>query len=333
MAQRIVFTGKNAVQCEAFEPEIVTEGKALVQVDYSLISTGTETIVLNRRFSPGTPWDDWVKYPFYPGYCCVGSVVQSSDTTYATDTRVILRYPHASQHTCDISQLLTVPDTVPAQTAVWFALAKIAAQGIKAAQLRFGDSVCIIGAGPIGQMVTRWAFACGARNIVVCDTAPARLEIATKGGASTVFRAAADQIAADLPGACGGKLPRIVFDTTGHAAVFPAVLKLCDMFGTVVLLGDTGYPEKQHLTGDVLGRGLTIRGAHDSHTDSEWTERVIADLWFTMLASGRFKTDGLNTHVFHGADCRKAYDLVDTSRDSTMGVLFDWREQSSTASR
>ena len=39
--------------------------------------------------------------------------------------------------------------------------------------------------------------------------------------------------------------------------------------GRLVLLGDTGTPELQHLTSDVIRRGLTIVGAHDRHAPAD----------------------------------------------------------------
>ena len=45
------------------------------------------------------------------------------------------------------------------------------------------------------------------------------------------------------------------------AAVFPEALKMTADHGRLVLLGDTGTPELQHLTPDVIRRGLTIVGS------------------------------------------------------------------------
>ena len=38
------------------------------------VLSGTETIVYSRKFDPNTHWDNWVRYPFYPGYASVGVV-------------------------------------------------------------------------------------------------------------------------------------------------------------------------------------------------------------------------------------------------------------------
>ena len=66
MPRRIVFTGKQTLEIEKFETEPLKDGELLIKNKFSLLSTGTETIVFNRFFEPGTGTDAWVKYPFYP---------------------------------------------------------------------------------------------------------------------------------------------------------------------------------------------------------------------------------------------------------------------------
>src|SRR5262245_53993260 len=73
-ARRLVFTGKQQVRCETFTPPPVGENELSARTLFTLMSTGTENIVFNRLFDPGTHWDHWVKYPFLPGYCNVGEV-------------------------------------------------------------------------------------------------------------------------------------------------------------------------------------------------------------------------------------------------------------------
>ncbi len=328
MAKRIVFKGKGDVALETFTPANVTGDTVRFVTEYSLMSTGTENIVLNQNYSPNTVWDAWVSYPFYPGYACIGTVTEAGPKAAACTPgmRVAFRGSHASEHTVEASRLIAVPEGLEPTDAVWFGLAKIASMGARAARYRLGDSVCIIGAGPIGQMSLRWAYGCGVENIVVCDRAPSRLAIARRGGATAVIERPADEIRNELTALCGGTLPRVVVDTTGHAAVFATALSLCADRGTLVLLGDTGHPQAQHLTSDVVGRGVTIVGAHDTHVEPGWDEPTIARLFFRLVRTRRFKMDGLNTHVFKAEDCVQAYTAANTIRDETMGILFDWRD-------
>jgi 2-desacetyl-2-hydroxyethyl bacteriochlorophyllide A dehydrogenase len=327
MPQRLVFTAKQQVVFEEFTPDSVGEKSVAVQTICSLMSTGTENIVFNRLFEPGTHWDRWVKYPFYPGYSAVAEVTQTGPQVKGLKAgdRVAIRCGHASHHVIPEDRCYKVPAGLDPKVAAWHALAKITFMGARAANYFLGDSVLIIGAGPIGQMSIRWASAAGVENIIVTDMVEMRLELAKRGGATAVIAKPIDQAHEAILEANGGKLPKIVIDSTGNAAVFSTALTLAADRGRVVVLGDTGTPSNQQLTSDVITRGLTIAGAHDGHCDATWTEARIMQLFFNLVTSRRFPIDtSLNTHVFAPKDCVKAYETANKQRGQTMGILFDW---------
>ncbi|MDD5348647.1 MAG: zinc-binding dehydrogenase [Chthoniobacteraceae bacterium] len=325
-AQRIVFTAKQQVSLESFEAGAPAQGELLIRTELSLMSTGTENIVFNRLFDPGTHFDKWVRYPFYPGYASVGTVlaVGADVSGFAAGDRVAFRVGHRSHAIAVAANCTKIPADLPFESAVWFPLAKIAFHGAKAARYRLGDSVLIIGAGPIGQMSTRWAAAAGAGAIVVVDAMESRLAFAKAGGATAVISAGIERAREQILEASGGRLPRVVIDSTGNAAVFAAALGLAADFGTVVVLGDTGTPARQSLTPDVITRGLTIVGAHDAHNTAEWNERTITELFFSLVTRGRFSVEGLNSHTFRPEACEDAYAVANRDRAHTMGILFDW---------
>ncbi|HWL51743.1 MAG TPA: zinc-binding dehydrogenase [Chthoniobacteraceae bacterium] len=324
-ARRIIFCGKQQVRLEPFEIKPPGEHEVLVRIHLSLMSTGTENIVFNRLFDSGTHWDRWVQYPFAPGYCAVGTVeAVGSGTSLHIGDRVAVGRNHRSHHLVEESDCHPIPPEVPLDQAVWFALAKIAFMGAKAAEYRLGDRVLIIGAGPIGQMSVRWARAAGASSITVVDTQASRLTLAGQGGATATIAAPVGQAREEILAANQGRLPRVVVDSTGNAKVFESALELADRFGTVILLGDTGQPRMQHLTGDVITRGLTLRGAHAGHATAEWNDTTINRLFFDLARRGDFPLAGLNTHRFTPDQCEKAYCVAQRDRAATMGILFDW---------
>ena len=325
-AQRLVFPGKQKVLIEDFDAGTPGPGQVLVRSHLSLMSTGTENIVFNRNFDPGTHWDNWVKYPFYPGYAMVGVVEELGEgvTEVKKGQRVAHRAAHCSHHVIAAADVRPIPDNVSFEEAVWFALGKITFHGALAADYQLGDSVLIIGAGPIGQMSIRWAAAAGAANIIVVDTAASRLPLAKAGGATALIEKSIAEARDAVLAANGGKLPRLVIDSTGSAVVFSAALGLADRFGRVVVLGDTGAPAQQKLTSDVIMRGLTIIGAHDGHETARWNGKAIIDYFFKLAASGRFSLAGLTSHVFAPDQCAEAYATANRDRASTMGLIFDW---------
>lgn len=328
-ARRLVFPEKQSVLIETFDPGLPGKGQVRVRTHLSLMSTGTENIVFNRLFDPGTNWDNWVKYPFYPGYTAVGVVEalgEGVDKLRVGD-RVAYRFGHQSHAVGDAASCYPIPESLPFEQAVWFALAKIAFHGAKAAGYRLGDRLLIIGAGPIGQMSVRWARAAGAAEILVVDTAVHRMPLAKAGGATATITAPIDQAREAILEAGGGELPRVVIDSTGNAAVFAAALGLAADHGRVVILGDTGQPTLQTLTTDVINRGLTIVGAHDTHNTPEWNDSTITRLFNDLAVTGRFPLEGLTSHVFKPDQCAEAYATANRERASTMGILFDWMSE------
>lgn len=325
-ARQIVFTGKQCAELQPLQLETPGAGEAVVRTEYSLMSTGTENIVFNREFDEGTHWDNWVKYPFFPGYSAVGTVeAVGPDAGLAPGQRVALRSSHRSHHIVSASKCLPIPDGVAFEHAAWFALAKIAFQGARAAAYHLGDRVLIIGAGPIGQMSIRWAAAAGAISVVTVDSAAERMALAQAGGSTAVISSPIEEAGPAIGDAMGGERPTIVIDSTGNARVFESALKLVADHGKVVLLGDTGRPAQQRLTSDVITRGLAIVGAHDCHNDAQWNDASIAQLFFALIASGRFPLEGLNTHLFKPEECARAYEVANRERSKTMGIVFDWR--------
>lgn len=168
--------------------------------------------------------------------------------------------------------------------------------GARAAAHQLGDTVVVVGAGPIGQMAARWATAAGARAVVVVDAVASRLELARNGGGATsVIESPIGEAADQIRAAVGDDGPDVVIDSTGNAEVFASALSLVRARGRVVVLGDTGTPTSQHLTSDVITRGITVVGAHDGHSFQPlaWDfDRGIHSLFFHLVATaGSASTD------------------------------------------
>ena len=330
MQSRIVFTGQGKVALMEAPSEPLAEGTVRLRSLYSLLSTGTETICFTGNYEPGTGWDGWVKYPFHPGYALVGEVVELGPgaTSLRVGQVVASRCGHASDHVKPESECYPVPSGMDPKLMTWFALAKIAAMGARAAAHRLGESVVVVGAGPVGQMAVRWAAATGPEHLVVVDTVEKRLEMALHGGATLGIAKPIDDAQCDITAALGGRQPDLVIDTTGNPLAFRGALRTARLRGRVLLLGDTGHPDEQHMVQELVLRGLTLVGAHDGNEDEQWNTPRILRLFFRLVRDGLFPLDGLITHEFLPGQCGEAYALAANRRAETMGILFDWRAQS-----
>ncbi len=328
--QIVVFPEPRQVSVETVNLPEPKAGQVLLRTSCSLISTGTECICLAGEFEENTVWHRWVKYPFHPGYSLVGRVIRVGDgvTNLRAGDRVVAACHHQSFALADASHVFPIPDGVSDEQAAWAVLAYIAQHGFRKANLQLGETFVVIGLGPVGQLMAQYARAAGAGRVIAIDPTRARLELARRHGITHTLALPADQAVEAVRELTGGRMAEVVCDMTGAAPVLPAALRLAGRFGRVLLVGDTPHPGRQHLTHDVIGRDLTLIGAHGPNAappdvdHSPWSHARMVRVFFDLLTDGRMGVDDLISHRFDLRDAPQAYDLLMTRRDQAMGVLF-----------
>jgi 2-desacetyl-2-hydroxyethyl bacteriochlorophyllide A dehydrogenase len=346
----VLFTGKERLEVvEEDEPKL-REGELLVKTVRTMISTGTESTVYRRNFAPGTHWDQWVKYPFRPGYLHVGTVAEvgKGATGWKVGDRVASRSGHSSLVVVDaesasrasspeagdctpVNRAIRIPAEVSDDEAVWMGLGKIVQVGIRAAEHKLGDAVVVIGLGLLGQLVVQYTRLLGAAEVIAIDVSQKRLDMAARHGATTLLKMSAADALAAVKEVTGGHGADVVYDVTGHPAVLAAALPLARRFGSFILLGDPGAPNLQTLTPDVITRGVRIIGAHDGHPSQlpnpfvRWSALEMYELFLKYVSRRQMVLADLITNRFAPRDAEQAYTLLQTDRENAMGVVFDWK--------
>jgi 2-desacetyl-2-hydroxyethyl bacteriochlorophyllide A dehydrogenase len=329
------FMGRNQVELISESVAMPDADQVLVQTTKTLISTGTETICLERRFEPDSHYDRWVQYPFSPGYSLAGRVVEvgSGVADFKPGDRVAIRAGHRQYVLTSPDRLQPIPDSVTDEDATWFGLGNIAQNGIRQADHALGDTVVIVGLGLLGQLVVQYTRLMGARQIIVIDPARARLDMACAHGATSALAMGVAEARAEVMSLTDGKGADVIYEITGAPAVFQQTLPLLRRFGKLLLLGDTGLPSEQCLTPDIVLKGLKVIGAHDSNPPAEssdhahWSHREMTDLFFRYVQRGDMRVSDLITHRYAPTEAAKAYELLRIERESAMGVIFDWTQQ------
>jgi 2-desacetyl-2-hydroxyethyl bacteriochlorophyllide A dehydrogenase len=112
----------------------------------------------------------------------------------------------------------------------------IGAHAVDRAAVQPGESVAVIGAGPIGLAVMQFALAAGARVIAV-DVSPGRLAFCgDRLGVADLVDARSD-VGPQLEHLTGGDLPSAVFDATGNLKSMNASFHYPSQGGRLVLVG------------------------------------------------------------------------------------------------
>jgi threonine 3-dehydrogenase len=178
-----------------------------------------------------------------------------------------------------------------------------------------GEDVLITGAGPIGLMAAAVCRHAGARNIVVTDLNPGRLELARRMGATLALDARTERVS-DAQKRLGMKEGFDVgLEMSGNRTAFTEMLQNLCHGGKVAMLG---IPDKEMAIdwNLVIFNMLTLKGIYGRKMYETWYQ-------MTVLLQAGLDIRPAITHVFKWTEWEQAFDVV---RSGVGGkVLLDWR--------
>jgi threonine dehydrogenase-like Zn-dependent dehydrogenase len=220
-----------------------------------------------------------------------------------------VRIPHA-----DVN-LLGVPEDVSDDRALF--LGDVLTTGLYAAAIagiREGDSVAVIGAGPVGFLAAQAARGLGAGAVVLIDLQTERLALAEGIGATPVdTRAQNPQMAvAELT---GGRGADVVIEAVGTTSAFASALDVVRRGGTVSVVGMYTSETVEAQLGVWWARALDIRFAGICPVHA-WWERALGE-----LRAGRMDPRPLISHRLSLAEAPRGYELFD-AREATKVLLL-----------
>jgi 2-desacetyl-2-hydroxyethyl bacteriochlorophyllide A dehydrogenase len=175
-----------------------------------------------------------------------------------------------------------VPAGLSLDTAAYVEPLACAVHGQDRVSLMSGDSVLILGAGPMGLAHVALSRLAGAARIMVSEPEPARRALAAKLGADMVLDPTATDIGAGVREATRGVGPDVVIEAVGTIATYEAAFGLVRRGGTVLAYGAAPAGAKMSLSPfDIYSKELTVVGSYAGSYDT-WTRAI------ELLAAGRF---------------------------------------------
>jgi len=133
----------------------------------------------------------------------------------------------------------------------------VALHGINRAQLRPGDRVLVLGAGPIGLAVAFWAARLGARRVVMQDIKEHQRERALEMGATGFICCKDEPPWQDTEKLLGGKAD-IVFECAGVPGMIARSVDVLKTQGTLLMLGLCTFPDT-FIPFELLSKELCIQ--------------------------------------------------------------------------
>ena len=204
-----------------------------------------------------------------------------------------------------------LPDEISDEDAVLLAdiLPTAYEVGVLAGSVTPGDTVVVVGAGPVGLAAVATARLYSPSHIVVVDPAKSRRAAASALGADVALDSA-DDVAGRVAELTGGLGADVAVEAVGIPATFELCVEIVRPGGHVANVGVHGGPATLHLETAWI-RDLTITtGLVDTRT----TPTLLG-----MVAAGRLRLPELITHRFELTQMQEAYDVF--SRPSETGAL------------
>jgi alcohol dehydrogenase len=196
-----------------------------------------------------------------------------------------------------------LPAEVPDEAALMLADVLPTAYEVGAVNggVRPGDTVVIVGAGPVGLGAVMSTRLYGPLWTVVVDPVDSRREAAMALGADEVL-SPDDDVAGALRDMTGGLGADVAIEAVGIPATFDLAVAAVRPGGRVANVGVHGKPTTLHLE-DLWARDLTITtGLVDTST---------TPMLLRMVRAGRLEAGRLVTHRFGFDRVPEAYDLFD----------------------
>lgn len=181
--------------------------------------------------------------------------------------------------------------------------------GVLNGQVRPGDTVVVVGTGPIGLAAIQTARLYSPSHIIGIDKADSRLQAAKQFGADVLAKPDEDPLGL-VRALTGGLGADVVMEAVGTPATFELCATLVRAGGRIANIGVHGKPAMLHLE-KLWSRNVTITTGLVNTSSTPTLLR--------MLSAGQLDAGHMITHRFPLDDIVAAYDIF--SRPAETGAL------------
>lgn len=329
-AKQIFFVDVGKAGILEVEQSIQDPHEVLVRDEYTVISAGTERA--NIMDMPNT--FAYGRWPKQEGYAGVGIVkeVGSAVTSVKPGDRVIVYFgKHRNWNVMKEEDVIKITDdSISSLDAVHTMIAHIALHGVRKARISLGESVMIMGMGPLGVYGVQLAKWSGAVPLIAADLKPERRALALELGADYALDPAAPNFAQQVLDLTGGVGVNAVVEGTGNAIALKQALSCVAKEGRVSLLGCTRIPdvpidfykEVHSRCVELIGAHTCVRPTGSSRRDA-WTYRDDIVAVLKMIGGKRLRT--ITSEIHTPDEAETVFHRLSYDPEFPIGVVFDWR--------
>ena len=235
-----------------------------------------------------------------------------------------------------------IPENVDIKHAAFATIASIAIQGIRQADLHFGENCAVIGLGIVGQLTMQILKSVGIKPIGI-DINDEQVKAVKNAGVNYAFnrnQAGIEDIIKNLTNGYGTDAVIIAAATSSLDPVEFAGT-IARKKGKVVIVGavPTGFSRANYYKKELDLRMSSSYGPgrYDTNYEEKGIDYPIGYVRFTenrnmqsfidLLADNKLNIDKIITHQFSLFDAPKAYDMILEKKEHFAGILIKYDEK------
>jgi len=209
--------------------------------------------------------------------------------------------------------LFPIPDSLSYENATLAEPLSVSIHAVKRGGLTPGSTIAITGMGPVGLMTVIAAKAFGAKEIIVSDIEPLRLETARKFGATKIVNAANEDLNAAIEEITSGLGVDMIIETSGNAKVLQSSIESAKRGGSVVVIG---FPAIEEVP---LNITLMLQKEIDLFSVYRYTNTY--PLAISLLDKLGSKIESIITDQYPLEDIQEAMNQAHTNRSGSLKVM------------
>ncbi|PUZ29759.1 alcohol dehydrogenase [Chitinophaga parva] len=186
--------------------------------------------------------------------------------------------------------------------------------GVLNGQVKPGDTIAIVGAGPIGLATLLTAQFYAPASIIMIDMDVHRLSVALDFGATHTINATGTDVLAAIKKLTDGRGVDVAIEAVGTPATFELCTTLIAPGGHIANVGVHGKPATLHLE-TLWAQNVTIT--------TRLVDTITTPMLLKSVTAQRLKPAQLITHYFALNDILRAYDtFANAAREKSLKVIL-----------
>jgi alcohol dehydrogenase len=186
--------------------------------------------------------------------------------------------------------------------------------GVLKGQVKPGDTVAIVGAGPVGLSALLTAQFYSPAELIMVDLDDNRLEVATRLGATKTVNSANGNAVEEIMKLTNGKGVDVVIEAVGFPATFALCQEIVAAGGHIANVGVHGKSVELHLEKLWIHNITITTGLVDTNSTPMLLKTVV---------SGKLEPKKLITHQFELSDIMEAYRVFgNAGKENALKVIL-----------